>query len=128
MHCDHYLHYPLLQNPIYCRVQRQERLNSDWVYKQSDLDIHCSHNGIRVIFLQHAIFVRSGITHHLNFFIISHPLSLYMGRWLTNRLLVHIRGMFEMNCLLSSSWISTWGTIKTNTYLYRAIQYLHNGV
>ena len=39
-----------------------------------------------------------------------------------------IRGMFEMNCLLSSSSISTWGTIKTNTYLYRAIQYLHNGV
>ena len=40
----------------------------------------------------------------------------------------YIRGMFEMNCLLSSSSISTWGTIKTNTYLYRAIQYLHNGV
>ena len=39
-----------------------------------------------------------------------------------------IRGMFEMNCLLSSSSISTWGTIKTNTCLYRAIQYLHNGV
>ena len=39
-----------------------------------------------------------------------------------------IRGMFEMNCLLSSSSISTWGTIKINTYLYRAIQYLHNGV
>ena len=39
-----------------------------------------------------------------------------------------IRGMFEMNCLLSSSSISTWGTIKTKTYLYRAIQYLHNGV
>ena len=39
-----------------------------------------------------------------------------------------IQGMFEMNCLLSSSSISTWGTIKTNTYLYRAIQYLHNGV
>ena len=37
-------------------------------------------------------------------------------------------GMFEMNCLLSSSSISTWGTIKTNTYLYRVIQYLHNGV
>ena len=37
-------------------------------------------------------------------------------------------GMFEMNCLLSSSLISTWGTIKTNTYLYRVIQYLHNGV
>ena len=41
---------------------------------------------------------------------------------------VHIRGMFKMNCLLSSSSISTWGTIKTNTCLYRAIQYLHNGV
>ena len=39
-----------------------------------------------------------------------------------------LRGMFEMYCLLSSSSISTWGTIKTNTYLYRAIQYLHNGV
>ena len=39
-----------------------------------------------------------------------------------------IQGMFEMNCLLSSSSISTWGTIKTNTYLYRVIQYLHNGV
>ena len=39
-----------------------------------------------------------------------------------------VRGMFEMNCLLSSSSISTWGTIKTNTYLYKAIQYLHNGV
>ena len=36
--------------------------------------------------------------------------------------------MFKMNCLLSSSSISTWGTIKTNTYLYRVIQYLHNGV
>ena len=42
--------------------------------------------------------------------------------------LCDVRGMFEMNCLLSSSSISTWGTIKTNTYLYRAIQYLHNGV
>ena len=42
--------------------------------------------------------------------------------------LAGVRGMFEMNCLLSSSSISTWGTIKTNTYLYRAIQYLHNGV
>ena len=40
----------------------------------------------------------------------------------------YLRGMFEMNCLLSSSSISTWGTIKTNTYLYRAIQYLHNGI
>ena len=30
--------------------------------------------------------------------------------------------------LISSSSISTWGTIKTNTYLYRVIQYLHNGV
>ena len=40
----------------------------------------------------------------------------------------HVRGMFEMNCLLSSSSISTWGTIKTNTYLYRVILYLHNGV
>ena len=39
-----------------------------------------------------------------------------------------LRGMFEMNCLLSSSSISTWGMIKTNTCLYRAIQYLHNGV
>ena len=39
-----------------------------------------------------------------------------------------IRGMFEMNCLLSSNSISTWGTIKTNTYLYRTIQYLHNGI
>ena len=39
-----------------------------------------------------------------------------------------IGGMFEMNCLLSSSSISTWGTIKTNAYLYRVIQYLHNGV
>ena len=39
-----------------------------------------------------------------------------------------LRGMFEMNCLLSSGSISTWGTIKTNTYLYRVIQYLHNGV
>ena len=41
---------------------------------------------------------------------------------------MELRGMFEMNCLLSSSSISTWGTIKTNTYLYRVIQYLHNGV
>ena len=46
------------------------------------------------------------------------------------RLVIHkrIRGMFEMNCLLPSSSISTWGMIKTNTDLYRAIQYLHNGV
>ena len=42
--------------------------------------------------------------------------------------LFKIRGMFEMNCLLSSSSISAWGTVKTNTYLYRVIQYLHNGV
>ena len=42
--------------------------------------------------------------------------------------IVAYEGMFEMNCLLSSSSISTWGTIKTNTYLYRAIQYLQNGV
>ena len=27
----------------------------------------------------------------------------------------YLRGMFEMNSLLSSSSISTWGTIKTNT-------------
>ena len=40
----------------------------------------------------------------------------------------HCRIIVRMNCLLSSSSISTWGTIKTNTYLYRAIQYLHNGV
>ena len=39
-----------------------------------------------------------------------------------------LRGMFGMNCLLSSSSISTWGTIKTKTYVYRVIQYLHNGV
>ena len=44
------------------------------------------------------------------------------------KLTMSLRGMFEMNCLLSSSSISTWGTIKTNTYLYRAIQYLHNGI
>ena len=42
--------------------------------------------------------------------------------------LLYLRGMFEMNCFLSSSSISTWGTIKINTYLYRVIQYLHNGV
>ena len=42
--------------------------------------------------------------------------------------LLRLRGMFEMNCLLSSSSISTWDTIKTNIYLYRAIQYLHNGI
>ena len=40
----------------------------------------------------------------------------------------NIWGMFEMNCLLSSSSISMRGTIKTNTCLYRAIQYLHNGI
>ena len=40
----------------------------------------------------------------------------------------NIRGMFEMNYLLSSSSISTWGTIKSNICLIRAIQYLHNGV
>ena len=39
-----------------------------------------------------------------------------------------IRGMFEMNFLLSYISISTWGTIKTNIYLYRFIQGLHNGV
>ena len=55
------------------------------------------------------------------------------GAWLTEfmqKIIKHcyIRGMFEMNCLLSSSSISTWGTIKTNTYLYRAIQYQHNGI
>ena len=47
---------------------------------------------------------------------------------ITGKIKDKIRGMFEMNCLLSSSSISTWGTIKTNTYLYRAIQYLHNGI
>ena len=51
-----------------------------------------------------------------------------VSRKTSNDRCVHVRGMFEMNCLLSSSSISTWGTIKTNTYLYRAIQYLHNGV
>ena len=39
-----------------------------------------------------------------------------------------IRGMFEMNCLLSNISISTWGRIKTNIYLSRFIQGLHNGV
>ena len=39
-----------------------------------------------------------------------------------------IRGMFEINCLLSYISISTWGTIKTNIYLSRRIQGLHNGV
>ena len=54
--------------------------------------------------------------------------SIYVACKRINTGLSRIRGMFEMNCLLSSSSISTWGTIKTNTYLYRAIQYLHNGV
>ena len=40
----------------------------------------------------------------------------------------YIRGMFEMNCLLSYISISTWGTIKTNIFLSRFIQGLHNGV
>ena len=31
-----------------------------------------------------------------------------------------------MNCLLSYISISTWGTIKTNIYLSRFIQGLHN--
>ena len=39
-----------------------------------------------------------------------------------------LRGMFEMNCLLSYISISTWGTIKTDIYLSRFIQGLHNGV
>ena len=39
-----------------------------------------------------------------------------------------IQGAFNMNCLLSSSCISMWGPIKTNTYLKRVIQYLQNGV
>ena len=43
-------------------------------------------------------------------------------------LLYCIRGMFEMNCLLSYISISTWGTIKTNIYLSRFIQGLHNSV
>ena len=41
---------------------------------------------------------------------------------------VKIRGMFEMNCLLSYISICMWGRIKTNTYLSRFIQGLHNGV
>ena len=52
----------------------------------------------------------------------------YVAEPTTLRDLSTVRGMFEMNCSLSSSSIFTWGTIKTNTYLYRAIQYLHNGV
>ena len=40
----------------------------------------------------------------------------------------NIRGVFDMYCLVSSSWIFTWGTIKPNTYPYRVIQYLPNGV
>ena len=39
-----------------------------------------------------------------------------------------VRGMFEMNCLLSYISRSTWGMIKTNIYLSRLIQGLHNGV
>ena len=54
--------------------------------------------------------------------------SLGMIQYVTYGEVVSTYGMFEMNCLLSPSSISTWGTIKTNTYLYRAIQYLHNGV
>ena len=53
-----------------------------------------------------------------------YPQSMFLSRNKKN----NVRGMFEMNCLLSSSAISTWGTIKTNTYLYRVIQHLHNGV
>ena len=55
--------------------------------------------------------------------LLSHGFKLFQ-----KNIVLQIRGMFEMNCLLSSSSISTWGTIKTNTYLYRAIQYLHNGI
>ena len=32
-----------------------------------------------------------------------------------------IRGVFDMNCLLSSSSISMWGPKKNNTYLKRVI-------
>ena len=39
-----------------------------------------------------------------------------------------VRGVFDMYCLLSSSWIFTWGTIKPNTYPYMVIQYLPKGV
>ena len=62
--------------------------------------------------------------------IVDRAMLLYTKHPLCHCLTNHtvIRRMFEMNCLLSSSSISTWGTIKTNTYLYRAIQYLHNGV
>jgi hypothetical protein len=39
-----------------------------------------------------------------------------------------VRGMFEKNCLLTPISWSTWDTIKNNTYMYKVIQYLHNGV
>ena len=43
-----------------------------------------------------------------------------------------LRGVFDMNCLLSSSWISIWGPDK-NKYIPEKdysipIQYLQNGV
>jgi molybdopterin/thiamine biosynthesis adenylyltransferase len=47
---------------------------------------------------------------------------------LTNMQNSVIRRLSEKKCLLSSISWSTWDTIKTNTYLYRVIQYLHNGV
>ena len=42
--------------------------------------------------------------------------------------LSRLQEMFEMNCLLSYISISTWDTIKTNIYISRFIQGLHNGV
>ena len=38
----------------------------------------------------------------------------------------NVYGVFEKNGLLFRYSISTWNLEQTNTYLYSAIQYLHN--
>ena len=77
--------------------------------------------GCQCVLLQYFVFV----------FMIYAPvnnLSLILSTFFLSSWVESIRGMFEMNCLLSYISISTWGTIKNNIYLSRFIQGLHNGV
>ena len=93
---------------IFCSIYWSREPWLDCVNAQVEQGLCCPHIIIRAFF-------------HIGLSMV----LLYLASF-TARLSTY--GMFEMNCLLSSSSISTWGTIKTNTYLYRAIQYLHNGV
>ena len=97
-------------------------LSSNGEYNSNMMKSYCQTDKFNAI-----VFAKSKLISNNFILSIRFVLLFYLGFTAPSRIF-HLRGMFEMNCLLSSSSISTWGTIKTNTYLYRVIQYLHNGV